>query len=104
MANVYVAKTEKGVREMPKKVQVELELPDEVFDKDFKAEDLKARVKEQLVLELLRERKISQGKATELLGISRWALMDLMSKQGLPVIDMPEEELQQELSQNLPKR
>lgn len=89
---------------MPKKVQVELELPDEVFDKDFKVEDLKARVKERLVLELLKEHKISQGKAAELLGVSRWAIMDLMAKQRLPAIDMPEGELQQELSQHLPKR
>ena len=88
---------------MPKKVQVELELPDEVFDEDFKVEDLQVRVKERLVIELLRGHKISQGKAAELLGISRWALMDLMAKQKLPVIDMSEEELQQELTQNLPE-
>lgn len=88
---------------MPKKIQVELELPDEVFDEDFKVEDLKVRVKERVVIELLRGHKISQGKAAELLGISRWALMDLMAKQKLSVIDMSEEELQQELTQDLPE-
>lgn len=88
---------------MPKKVQIELELPDEVFDEDFKVEDLQVRVKERLVIELLRGHKISQGKASELLGISRWALMDLMAKQKLSVIDMSEEELQQELTQDLPE-
>lgn len=88
---------------MPKKVQIELELPDEVFDEDFKVEDLKVRVKERVVIELLRGHKISQGKAAEILGISRWALMDLMAKQKLPAIDMSEEELQQELTQDLPE-
>lgn len=88
---------------MPKKVQVELELPDEVFDEDFKVEDLQVRVKERLIIELLRGHKISQGKAAEILGISRWALMDLMAKQKLSVIDMSEEELQQELTQDLPE-
>lgn len=88
---------------MPKKVRVELELPDEVFDEDFKVEDLQVRVKERLVIELLRGHKISQGKAAEILGISRWSLMDLMAKQKLSVIDMSEEELQQELTQDLPE-
>ncbi len=44
------------------------------------------------------KKKISQGKAAELLGISRHDLFDLMAKFEVPVIDMTEEELHEELT------
>jgi predicted HTH domain antitoxin len=57
--------------------------------------------KEGAVFELLRKKKISQGKAAELLGIARDELFDLMAKFEIPVIDMSEEELKKELTKNL---
>ncbi|MDO8139892.1 MAG: UPF0175 family protein, partial [Candidatus Brocadiales bacterium] len=57
--------------------------------------------KEAVVLELLREGKISQGKAAELLEIDRYDLFDLMAKHDVPVIDMTEEELKEELSKDI---
>jgi len=52
-------------------------------------------------LELLREGNISQGKAAELLEIDRHALFDLMAKHDIPVIDMTEKELKEELSKDV---
>jgi hypothetical protein len=40
-----------------------------------------AKVRELLMMELLRQAKISQGKAAELLGVDRWALMELIAEE-----------------------
>ncbi len=53
------------------------------------------------VLKLLRQGKISQGRAVELLGIDRHTLFDLMDKHKILVIDMTDEELEEELSRSL---
>jgi predicted HTH domain antitoxin len=81
---------------MPQKIRFEWELPDEVFGEGFQEEMFVAKIKEEAAMRLLKERRISQGKAAELLGISRHDLFDLMAKHEIPVIDMTPEELQQE--------
>ena len=53
--------------------------------------------KEAIVMELLREGKISQGKAAELLEISRGDLFDLMAKHDIPMADFPPEELKRQV-------
>jgi predicted HTH domain antitoxin len=53
--------------------------------------------KEAVVLELLRECKISQGKVAEFLEISRHNLFDLMAKHDIPMADFPPEELKRQL-------
>lgn len=53
--------------------------------------------KEVVVLELSREGKISQGKASELLEIGRHDLFDLMAKHDIPMADFPQEELMRQL-------
>jgi len=53
--------------------------------------------KEAVILELLREGKISQGKASGLLEISRHGLFDLMAKHDIPMADFPPEELKRQL-------
>ena len=81
---------------MPKKIQFEWELPDEVFGEGFQEEMFVAKVKEETAMRLLKERHISQGKAAELLGISRHDLFDLMAQYDIQVVDMTPEEMQQE--------
>ena len=78
-----------------------LEFPEEISEKDLEDEEVQGRSKEGAVFELLRKKKISQGKAAELLGITRNELFDLMAKFDIPVIDMSEEELKKELAKNL---
>ena len=78
-----------------------LEFPEEISEKDLEDEEVQRRSKEGAVFELLRKKKISQGKAAELLGITRNELFDLMAKFDIPVIDMSEEELKNELAKNL---
>jgi predicted HTH domain antitoxin len=86
---------------MPKRLYVEFELPDEVAAQLHEAE-MAVKAKEALVMELLREHYISQGKAAEILSISRYDLFDLMTKYQVPVIDLTAEELDAELRTPFP--
>lgn len=87
---------------MAKRVKLDLELPDEILDQ-LRAEEIEAKVKEALVMEFLREYRLSQGKAAELLGLDRHKLFDLMAKYRVPVIDLTPEELKSELQKPLPR-
>lgn len=87
---------------MPKRLHVEFELPDEVVTQ-LREQDMAAKAKEALVMALLREHHVSQGKAAEILGISRHDLFDLMTKYQVPVIDLTEEELATELNIPFPR-
>ncbi|RMF83829.1 MAG: UPF0175 family protein [Nitrospinota bacterium] len=83
-------------------VTVKLELPAEVLH-NLHDEDIAAKAKEAFIMELLREHRLSQGKAAELLGIDRHCLFELMGKYHIPVIDLTPEELAEELQQPFPK-
>jgi predicted HTH domain antitoxin len=87
---------------MPRQLHLMLELPDEVV-KHLPDKELAAKAKEALVMELLREHQVSQGKAAEILGISRYDLFDLMSKYLIPVVDLTAEELESELKLPFPR-
>ena len=87
---------------MPKRLHVEFELPDEVATQLHEAE-MAVKAKEALVMELLREHHISQGKAADILGISRHDLFDLMTEYQVPVIDLTAEELDAELRKLFPR-
>src|ERR671923_103602 len=91
----------RGGVQMPRHVDVKFELPDEVAP-NLRDEDLSAKAKEALTMELLREHEISQGTAATLLGIDRHDLFDLMTKYRVPVIDMTPEELAEELQKPSP--
>ena len=86
---------------MPRHLHLEFELPDEILA-HVVDEEIAAKAKEAFIMELLREHTLSQGKAAELLQITRHALFDLMAKYQVPAIDFTEEELQQELQQPFP--
>ena len=61
-----------------------LEVPEELVALLGSPESVAARAKEALVLDLLREARISQGKAARLLGITRWDILDLMVQHQIP--------------------
>lgn len=88
---------------MSKKVTVDLELPDELAER-LQATDLRRKVKESLVMELLREHHISQGKAAELLGLARDELFALMAKYQVSVVDLSAFELGEELKKPFPRQ
>ena len=61
-----------------------VELPGELVAELGPPEELAARARQALVLDLLREGQISQGKAASLLGITRWDILDLMARYQIP--------------------
>jgi len=85
---------------MAKRVRLDVELPDELFAQ-LREEEIEKKVKEALVMELLREHRLSQGKAAEILGIGHHELFDLMTNHRVPVIDLDTEELRSELRKPL---
>jgi predicted HTH domain antitoxin len=90
----------KGGRDMAKRVHLDVELPDELFA-ELRKEEIETKAKEALVMELLREHRLSQGKAAEILGISRHELFNLMTSHCVPVIDRDTEDLRNELQKPL---
>jgi predicted HTH domain antitoxin len=90
----------KGLRNIAKRLHFDVELPDELFAQ-LREEEIEKKVKEALVMELLREHRLSQGKAAEILGIGHHELFDLMTNHRVPVIDLDTEELRTELRKPL---
>jgi predicted HTH domain antitoxin len=78
-----------------------LEFPPEVLEEDLQDRDVQMKAREGAVMELLRKGKLSQGRAAELLEISRNDLFELMSKYDVPVMDMSQDELKKELSKQV---
>lgn len=75
---------------------ISIELPEEIVEL-FSEEELEASLIKWAVLELVRIGKLSSGKAAEILGMTRWEFMDLMSDYDIPMADFPEEELERQL-------
>lgn len=73
------------------------ELPDDLID-DLGSTDVPAaKAREAFVMELVREERISRGKAAEILGISHWDLPDLILEYRIPSGPRTAEEFRQEV-------
>jgi predicted HTH domain antitoxin len=78
-----------------KKAQVEL--PEELWAlAGISPAKASAQLQELLVMELLRHGKLSQGRAAELLGVDRWALMEVMAAHEVPATQLTADELAEE--------
>ena len=86
---------------MPKRIQIELVLPDEVLA-DLHMGAMETMAREAFVMALLREHRISQGSAAAILGVNLHGLFDLMSRCHVPLIDLSTAELKQELEKPFP--
>jgi predicted HTH domain antitoxin len=80
-----------------KNITITLELPEEVGQAFDSPEEIPAKAREALVLQLLREARISQGRAARLLGITRYDILDLMALHHIPSGPVTAEEMQQEI-------
>ncbi len=63
---------------------VTVELPEELVALIGPTDLTAERIREALVLDLLRATAVSQGQAARMLGISRWNLLDLMARYRVP--------------------
>ncbi len=74
------------------------EVPEELIALLGSPEAVAAKARQALVLELLREARISQGQAAQLLGLSRWEVLDLMAQHQIAAGPQTAEELRQEVA------
>lgn len=64
-----------------------------------KKQEASQRVKEMVIIELFRERRISTGKAAQILGMKRIEFISLLSHMGIPYFQQDKEELAKEFFQ-----
>lgn len=77
--------------------QITIDLPSELIESLGSVEEAGTRAKQALVLDLLRRAEISQGRAAELLGLSRWDILDLMAEFEIPSGPQSADELAQDV-------
>lgn len=83
---------------MSKLKTISIEFPDEIAEL-FEEKDLENSLKKFAVLELVREGKISSGKAAEILKMTRWDFMDLMYLYDIPNVNFSEDELDRQIKE-----
>jgi len=74
---------------------VSIEFPEEIVDL-YGEEELKSSIRKWSVLELVKNGKISSGKAAEILGMTKWDFMELMSEYDIPMVNFSPEELEKQ--------
>ena len=72
-------------------------IPEFAAEYGLRPEEIERRLKEWLVLSLYTEERISTGKAAKLMGISRLAFIDLLSRWGIAYLDMDSDDLASDL-------
>jgi uncharacterized protein UPF0175 len=74
-------------------------LPQEVVSGfGWKDSEVPRRVREALVMDLLRLDRLSEAQAAKILGLARWELLELMGRYDVSAVRMSIEELDQELA------
>ena len=80
----------------------EVELPEEVLAAfGWQDTEVPHKVREALVMELLRSEQLSEAQAAGLLKLDRWELLEMMGRYRVPAIRMTPEDLKRELAQEI---
>ena len=75
-------------------ITLSLNLPQELIPiLEANEAELEGRILELIVLELVRQQRISTGKAAELLGISKWEFVQLLGQNNIPYFTESSKEL-----------
>ena len=81
-------------------ITIETQVPEDVYEtlqaRGVFREQLSERALELLAMRFYKERALSLGQAARLAGRSRWMFTELLSTNGIPVIDYTDEELEAE--------
>jgi predicted HTH domain antitoxin len=86
----------KGER-MSRKLHFEYEVPDEVFDESFSEAAFLQQIKEDAIIKLFTAGRLASGYAASLLGITRRDFLDLITRQGIPLVEYTETDLAADL-------
>jgi hypothetical protein len=80
-------------------LNLKLDLPDDIFDSNLTESDFTARVRELAILELVRQRRLHEHEAKEMLALERYELVERMKAAGIA----PTEDLFAEIKGELNK-
>lgn len=75
-----------------------MEIPDELLELLGSEDEAAKEAKQSLVLDLVRQGRISRAKAAELLGINLWDLPEFLSKYRIPWFDYSEEQMEEDMA------
>ncbi len=79
-----------------------VKLPEEVLTGfGWQESEVPRRVREALIMELVRLDRVSEAQAAEFLGLDRWEFLEVMGHYRVPAIRMNPEELKQELTMEI---
>ncbi len=80
---------------------IPLSLDDDLFELLRQSpQPVETTVRELIILELHRERRLSGGKASELLGLSRWEFIQKAANAGIAYFDMTDQEWEAEANES----
>ena len=80
----------------------EVELPEEVLACfGWQDAEVPHKVREALVMELLRFEQLSEAQAAALLHLDRWDLLEVMGRYRVSAVRLSQDELKRELAQEL---
>jgi predicted HTH domain antitoxin len=82
---------------MARKLRFEWEVPDELFDEQFREEAFLRQLKEDAVVRLFDRGRISSGYGASLLGMTRRDFLELLQKRGVPFVRYTQEDLRKDL-------
>ena len=74
-----------------------IEVPEELFDLLGSPDEAAQRARQALVIEFLREGRLSQGQAARVLGVTRWDILDLMAQFSIPSGPETAEEMRRDI-------
>ena len=85
-------------------VEIQLDLPADIFDADFRKEDFRERVRELAILELVRLKRLHEHEAQRMLGVERWELVERMERVGITPTEKVFAQLKDELGDAIAAR
>jgi hypothetical protein len=80
----------------------EVTLPDELLAEfGWLESEVSDRVREALVMELVRLGRLSEAQAAEILSLGRWELLEVMGRYQVPAVRLSPAELKQDLAKEI---
>ena len=85
-------------------IHLDLDIPTDIFDKEYPLDAFAARMREVAILELVRSKRMHEHEALELLGIERRELLVKMKACGIVPTENAFEEIKGELDRAIRTR
>ncbi|MBI3988868.1 MAG: UPF0175 family protein [candidate division NC10 bacterium] len=82
---------------MPRLLRFEWDVPDGLFDEQFREEEFLQGLKEEAVLKLFQAGRITSGSGAKLLGMTRRDFLELLYRRGVPYFRYSPQQFRQEL-------